>query len=137
MTHTHLTKLCVDAIAPPISLFNADGGQDVTLKFEHGWQDSGTFFWMVPNGKYWVIQGADPLHLLITRADVQHGSVTFHRPEAAEVQDAVGGIEMSSPEISTGAHDPMVTIENNVYTPPKDKKGNEGHQQNADLDGKE
>jgi hypothetical protein len=76
--HKHLTKLCVQAIAQPIRLCKMDGA-DVTLNFEHGWQDSEHFFWMVPDGKYWVIQGADPLCLLVTRADIKNGSVTFYR----------------------------------------------------------
>jgi hypothetical protein len=30
---------------------------DVSTVYEHGWIDSDTFRWFVPDGRYWVIQG--------------------------------------------------------------------------------
>ena len=69
-----LTELVIRVITPPVTLFRIAPGKptggmakdvDVTTAYEHGWKDGNHFKWMVPDGRYWAIQGlpgaSDPM----------------------------------------------------------------------------
>ena len=58
---------------------------DVSTVYEHGWIDSDHFRWYVPDGRYWVIQGAPGEHHIcsITAKD---GKCTYKQMKEFDLQ---------------------------------------------------
>ena len=101
-----LTKLTIRVIQPPISIFEVGSGKEIerTYAYESAFANSEHYFFMVPDGRYKVLQGE-----LVCCYDVINGEVKELKPKETKKGKAVK-------EVVKG-----VTLNDVVATEKKDK----------------
>lgn len=109
-----LTKLVIRVIQPPISIFEIGSGKEIerTYAYESAFANSEHYFFMVPDGRYKVLQGS--ANKLVCCYDVKGGKVKELKPKEAKTKatpkEVVKGVTLDD------------VISSEKKDKPKDKK---------------
>jgi major membrane immunogen (membrane-anchored lipoprotein) len=114
-----LTRLTVRVIQPPISIFEIGSGKEIerTYAYESAFANADHYFFMVPDGRYKVLQGDSGI---VCCYDVKGGKVSEVEVEVkpkegkAKTKDVKDVKEVVNP-------DKGVTLDDVVATEKKDK----------------
>jgi len=107
-----LTKLTIRVIQPPISIFEVGSGKEIerTYAYESAFANSEHYFFMVPDGRYKVLQGE-----LVCCYDVKGGKVK----DVTEDTDDIKVAESRAGEKGVTLKD---VLAEQAKPKPKDKK---------------
>jgi len=111
-----LTKLVIRVIQPPISIFEIGSGKEIerTYAYESAFANAEDYFFMVPDGRFKVLQGE-----LVCCYDVVGGEVKELKPKEAKTKKVKDVKEVIKPVKGVTLDDVVASEKKDK---PKDKK---------------
>ena len=111
-----LTKLTIKVIQPPISIFEVVGNKEIerTYAYESAFANAEDYFFMVPDGRFKVMQGK-----LVCCYDVIGGEVKELKPKETKTKEVKAVKEVIKPVKGVTLNDVVAAEKKDK---PKDKK---------------